>query len=64
MLVHPLPPQLSDSEIEQLETKPPKTWWQAWRWHLLAIFVSIVVFCGGVTLRVLVAQQVRALLEL
>lgn len=51
--------QLSDDEIEELQPEAPKSWWKRWRWHLLLITVSILVFSGGLVLRVLVPQQVR-----
>jgi hypothetical protein len=51
--------QLSDDEIDELQPKPPKKWWQAWWWCLIAISVSLLVFCAGVVLRVDLNESVR-----
>lgn len=50
--------QLSDDEVEQLQLEAPKSWWKRWRWHLLLIAVSILVFTAGLVLRVEVPQPV------
>ena len=55
-----LPPlQLSDSDFDDMDQKPPKSWWKRWRWRLFFIAASILLFCGSLVLRVLVPQQVR-----
>lgn len=50
--------QLSDDEIDELQPKAPKTWWQSWWWRLIAISVSILIFCGGLVLRVIFNNSV------
>lgn len=50
--------QLSDNEIDELQPKAPKRWWQAWWWCLISISVSLLVFCGGVVLRINLDQSV------
>jgi hypothetical protein len=53
--------QLSDDEIEELQPKAPKRWWQAWWWRLFAISVSLLIFCGGVVMRVIANDPVSCI---
>ena len=50
--------QLSDDEIDELQPKAPKKWWQAWWWCLISICISLLVFCGGVVLRINLDESV------
>jgi hypothetical protein len=52
------PLQLSDDEIDELQPKPPKRWWQAWWWILIAVSISLLIFCGGVVLRITLGKSV------
>ena len=50
--------QLSDDEIDELQPKAPKKWWQAWWWCLISVSASLLVFCGGVVLRINLDESV------
>lgn len=54
--------QLSDSDVEEIDRaaeKAPAKRRRRRKWHVLALVASVVVFLGGVTLRVLDPQPVR-----